>query len=69
MGYVYEVFSTGCDAGQPPAWLEALIQGNEFRPLLFRLADKYRQCLLLRYAVRRIADAGAGASPVNTYLC
>ena len=43
---------------QPPSWLETLINDATWRTLLFRLAEAHPRCLLLRYAVRRIADAG-----------
>jgi hypothetical protein len=45
-------------SGQPPAWLEELIRDPTWQILLFRLADAYPQCLLLRYAVRRVAEQG-----------
>ncbi|XP_027199159.1 negative elongation factor complex member TH1 [Dermatophagoides pteronyssinus] len=41
-----------------PDWLTALIQHQPWRKLIFQLADKYPDCLMLTFTVKLISDAG-----------
>ena len=41
-----------------PQWLEKMIQDQEWRKLLYELAEEHKQCLMLSFAIQKISDAG-----------
>eukprot|EP01104_Vermistella_antarctica_P012485 TRINITY_DN3629_c0_g1_i1.p1 TRINITY_DN3629_c0_g1~~TRINITY_DN3629_c0_g1_i1.p1 ORF type:complete len:733 (+),score=159.04 TRINITY_DN3629_c0_g1_i1:142-2340(+) len=41
-----------------PAWLTHMIESPEWRPVLYRLSEKHRDCLMLNYAIQKISEAG-----------
>ena len=41
-----------------PEWLRDMLQDRKWRRMLIELAEKYKNCSLLAYAIRRISEAG-----------
>ena len=43
---------------QTPSWLEDMIQYSTWRELFYQLADQYPDCLMLKFTIKLISDAG-----------
>ena len=43
---------------QTPSWLEEMIQYSTWRELFYQLADQYPDCLMLKFTIKLISDAG-----------
>jgi negative elongation factor C/D len=41
-----------------PDWLEQMTKLSRWRSLLCELSEKYPNCMLLNFAIRKISDAG-----------
>lgn len=45
-------------AGQPPNWIEEMINHPPWRVMFYELADKYPDCLMLNFTIKLISDSG-----------
>ena len=43
---------------QTPTWLEEMIQYGTWRDLFYQLAEQYPDCLMLKFTIKLISDAG-----------
>ena len=43
---------------QTPSWLEEMIQYGTWRDLFYQLAEQYPDCLMLKFTIKLISDAG-----------
>ena len=42
----------------PPLWLEDMVKDKDWRILIYELSETHKKCLMLSYAIQRIAEAG-----------
>jgi len=52
-------------AGQHPSWLLDLIGHKKWRQLFYKLAEEYPECLMVKYTIKLISDAGHQAEITN----
>jgi len=50
-----QIFS---DAGEPPSWLQEMIEHPTWRALFYQLAEEFPECLMLNFTIKSISDAG-----------
>ena len=43
---------------QTPTWLEEMVQYGTWRDLFYQLAEQYPDCLMLKFTIKLISDAG-----------
>ena len=43
---------------QVPSWLEEMIQFPTWRELFYQLAEQYPDCLMLKFTIKLVSDAG-----------
>ena len=41
-----------------PSWLEEMIQFPTWRELFYQLAEQYPDCLMLKFTIKLVSDAG-----------
>ncbi|XP_065914280.1 negative elongation factor D-like isoform X2 [Dysidea avara] len=46
------------EGGETPTWLEEMIQFPKWRQLLYQLSEQHTECILLKFALKLIRDAG-----------
>lgn len=46
------------EAGSTPPWLEEMIGYSTWRNMIYQLAEQFPDCLLLKFAIKLISDAG-----------
>lgn len=46
------------EGGETPTWLEEMIQFPTWRQLLYQLSEQHTECILLKFALKLIRDAG-----------
>jgi len=46
------------DAGEPPSWLQEMIEHPTWRSLFYQLAEEFPECLMLNFIIKSISDAG-----------
>lgn len=46
------------DAGEPPSWLQEMIEHPTWRALFYQLAEDFPECLMLNFTIKSISDAG-----------
>jgi negative elongation factor C/D len=46
------------EEGSVPSWLEEMIQFPTWRELFYQLAEQYPDCLMLKFTIKLVSDAG-----------
>ena len=44
--------------GEPPSWLQEMIEHPTWRALFYQLAEEFPECLMLNFTIKSISDAG-----------